>query len=166
MRNLVVDAAVLAVYLVAANPALTGIAAHEWIGLALVVVVVAHVSASVLWAGDLARRAARPRSAHARLVLAVDALAAVAFAACVVSGVMVSSAVLPSLGLYATGYYFWDPLHAASAKALLALLLVHVVLHWPMVMSFVRRLAGKNSSGRVSDGSDTEAVSAEGGSET
>ncbi len=44
----------------------------------------------------------------------------VALAFCVVSGAMVSGTLLPSLGFYATGYYFWGPLHALSAKVLLA----------------------------------------------
>ncbi|MEI3231991.1 MAG: DUF4405 domain-containing protein [Gordonibacter pamelaeae] len=58
---------------------------------------------------------------------------------CVVSGVLVSGAVLPALGYYAQGYYFWDPLHAVSAKVLLALLLVHVVVHARWFMRFAMR---------------------------
>ena len=61
--------------------------------------------------------------------LVLDALIVVALMAVTVSGIMVSGAVLPTFGWYAQGYYFWDPLHAMSAKALLALLLVHVVVH-------------------------------------
>ena len=59
--------------------------------------------------------------------------------ACAVSGLMVSGAVLPFFGLYAEGYYFWGPLHAVSAKLLLALLLVHVVAHWRWVASFLKK---------------------------
>ena len=64
---------------------------------------------------------------HGRLAL--DALIVVALAVVFVSGVMVSGAVLPTFGLYAQGYYFWDPLHAVSAKVLLALLLIHVAIN-------------------------------------
>ena len=60
-----------------------------------------------------------------------------------VSGVMVSGAVLPALGLYADGYYFWDPLHAIAAKALLALLLVHVVAHWRWLVGFFKNGKGE-----------------------
>ena len=95
------DAVVLVVYLVAANPALTGVPVHEFIGLGAFVVMGVHIVAS----GDgLAGRGRAGRLAEHRAVLAL--------AACVVSGVMVSGAALPSLGLYATGYSFWDPLHA------------------------------------------------------
>ncbi len=54
-----------------------------------------------------------------------------------VSGILISGAVLPTLGLHAKGYYFWNPLHAMSAKMLLALLLVHMVVHWKVVLAVV-----------------------------
>ena len=87
-RNLVIDIAALAVYLVAANPAVTGIGIHEWLGLGMLVIFFVHAAMHVDW-------------------------------------------VIEAVGLYADGYYFWDPLHAMSAKLLLALMLVHVAVHWP-----------------------------------
>lgn len=129
-RNLAVDALALAVYLVAANPALTGIGTHEWLGLGVLVVFVVHCALHVDWAAD-AVRGSRFRPSWARTGnLALGVSIVVVFMVVTVSGVLVSGAVLPALGLYAGGYYFWDPLHAASAKVLLALLLVHVVVHW------------------------------------
>ena len=59
-----------------------------------------------------------------------------------VSGVMVSGAVLPTFGWYAQGYYFWDPLHAVSAKALMALLLVHVVVHGKWIAAWFKKRKG------------------------
>ena len=87
------DVAALVVYLLAANPALTGIPLHEFIGLG----------------------------------------------AFIVAGVMVSGTVLPSMGLYASGYHFWDPLHAVAAKVMLAALLVHVVVRGPAALAVLRR---------------------------
>ena len=134
-RYLAADAAALVVYLVAANPALTGVAAHEWLSLGLLVVFFIHVALHV---GGL--RAARSKAPRANLAL--DALILVALAVVAVSGIMVSGAVLPALGLHATGYFFWDPLHAASAKALLALLLVHAALHAGWVAAYARQARG------------------------
>ena len=120
------DAVVLVVYLVAANPALTGVPVHEFIGLGAFVVRGVHTVAS----GD--GRAGRGRAGR----LALNIVLLVALAACVVSGVMVSGAALPSLGLYATGYSFWDPLLAVAAKVLLAALIVHVVVRAPAALFF------------------------------
>lgn len=65
----------------------------------------------------------------------------------VVSGVMVSGAALPSLGLYATGYSFWDPLHAVAAKVLLAALIVHVVVRAPAALAVLRQRGSRRAAG-------------------
>ena len=128
-RNLAIDIAALAVYLVAANPAVTGIGIHEWLGLGMLVIFFVHAAMHVDWVIE-AVRGSFVRLSWARTGNAVLDLVAVVMVV-MVSGVMVSGAVLPALGLYADGYYFWDPLHAMSAKLLLALMLVHVAVHWP-----------------------------------
>ena len=119
------DVVVLAVYLLAANPALTGIPPHE-------LVVAAHVSVSADGLGGRGRVGQ----------LALNAVLLLSLAACAVSGVMVSGTVLPSLGLYATGYHFWDPLHAVAAKVLLAALLVHLVVRAPAALAVLRQRRG------------------------
>ena len=144
-KNLAVDAVALAVYAVVANPAVTGIALHEWLGLGLFVVFVVHAALHADWVADALRTAfSRPTLARTgNLVL--DALSLVAFMACTVSGIMVSGDVLRAFGLYAEGYYFWDPLHAVSAKVLLALLFVHVVVHAKWIAAWFR----KGKAGRL-----------------
>ena len=123
------DLVVLVAYLVAANPVLTGIPVHEYVGLGTAALMAAHIVASA--DGLLAFRCGR----WGRAVL--NGVLLVALATCALSGVMVSGDVLPALGLYAAGYHFWDPLHALSAKVLLAALVVHVVLRAPMVWAWV-----------------------------
>ena len=133
-RNLALDVAALAVFLVVANPALTGIGIHEWLGLGMFLVFFVHALLHVDCAVEILRGSiARPAWGRTgNLVL--DLL--------IVSGVMVSGAVLPTFGWYAQGYYFWDPLHAVSAKALLALLLVHVVVHGKWIAAWFKKRNG------------------------
>ena len=143
-RNLVIDIAALAVYLVAANPAVTGIGIHEWLGLGMLVVFFAHAAMHVDWVIE-AVRGSFVRLSWARTGNAVlDLVIVVVVMVVMVSGVMVSGAVLPALGLYADGYYFWDPLHAMSAKLLLALMLVHVAVHWPWFAKIFKKRKEKH----------------------
>lgn len=128
--RLLFDGVVLAAYLVSANPALTGIPVHEWAGLGAFVLLAAHCAARGMWRGTTARGFG---------LTALNAFVLLACAVCVVSGVMVSGTVLPTLGLFADGYYFWDPLHAMAAKMLLALLLVHVAVHIPWIVRQLER---------------------------
>lgn len=133
--RVVFDIVLLALYLAATNPALTGVPFHEYLGTGVFVLLVAHVVASGEGLGGRGRWAQR--------VLNGALLVSLAF--CVVSGAMVSGTLLPSLGFYATGYYFWGPLHALSAKVLLAALLVHIVSRTPAAASVLRReLAREN----------------------
>ena len=137
-KNLAIDVAALAVFLVVANPALTGIGVHEWLGLGMLLVFFVHALLHADWAVEALRGSIARPSWGRTGNLVLDALIVVALMAVTVSGIMVSGAVLPALGLYATGYYFWDPLHAIAAKVLLALLLVHVVVHWRWLVGFFR----------------------------
>ncbi|NHM16079.1 DUF4405 domain-containing protein [Eggerthellaceae bacterium zg-887] len=134
-RRIIFDAAMLAVYLAAGNPAITGIPLHEYLGFGAFVVMAVHI----------ALRAGGPPGRGHWGRLALNAVLLVSLAACVVSGVMVSGTVLPAFGLYATGYFFWGPLHALSAKVLLAALLVHLVLRSSTVWTWIRRHRAKVS---------------------
>lgn len=136
--NLALDVVVLVVGIAVLLPEMTGFAVHEWIGLILFVLLFAHC---VLHADDAARLAKRRSAARlGKFILNIASF--VVLLVCVVSGLFVSGAVLSAFGLYADGYYFWDPLHVISAKAFLVLMVVHVALHGKAVASFVRKKDG------------------------
>ena len=76
------DVVVLVVYLLAANPALTGIPLHEFVGLGAFVAIAAHVVVSADGLGG--------RGRVGQLIL--NAVLLLSLAACVVSGVLGSAA--------------------------------------------------------------------------
>ena len=127
-RKFALDAAAAVLFAAADLPQLTGIAAHEWLGVAALAALLAHIAASLDALAGLCRAVAR-RSLLASARVALDAATFLALAVCAVSGVLVSATVLPAFGLFAPGCFVWGPLHAASAKVLLALVLVHAVSH-------------------------------------
>lgn len=138
-RKLALDAIALVLYALAALPALTTIPIHEWLGIAAFVVLAVHLVFGLGEAWSMARSADRSKRAARWSNLVVDVLLLIALSVCMVSGLLVSGTVLPMFGLFADGYYFWDPLHAASAKALLALLVVHLALHARWIANAARR---------------------------
>jgi hypothetical protein len=150
MRSkLTVDIAAAVIYLVAANPALTGLAVHEWISLGLVLVLLVHCAIHYDWIINTLRGHV-DRASRANLVL--DAITLIVFIACTISGVFVSRHILPTLGFVAPGYFFWNPIHALTAKALLALLLLHVIAHWRWFTSlFARRAKNKETPDTSAD---------------
>lgn len=147
-KTILVADAVLAVLFIACElPGVTGVPAHEWLGIVLAVALLAH-------AGKRALTTVKKTRGVARLV--VDVIMLVTLAVCVVSGMMISGSVLPFFGYYATGYYFWSPLHAASATVLLAVLLVHAALNAGRVKSFLSTddKSEKQSCALVNNASD------------
>ena len=125
---LAADAVLAVLFIVCELPGVTGVPAHEWLGIVLAVALLAHAGKRALITAKAARNPLR---------LIVDVALLVTLAVCVVSGMMISGSVLPFFGYYATGYYFWSPLHAATATVLLAVLLVHAALNAGRVKSFL-----------------------------
>lgn len=136
MKILVFDVALLAVLLAALNPTITGFAPHEWIGLCASAALLVHVAIRLPELERMARASRKPAALGALLAsIALFVLLAI----CTVSGLMISGTVLPALGLFAPGYLVWNPAHAMSAKAILALGAVHVVIHLPRLTSEWRK---------------------------
>ena len=136
---LVFDAVLVAAFAVSLYPAFTGYAVHEWLGVAVVAAMLAHVVIRLydfLKSGAAGLKARRPGIIATSLL---DVLLFVDIVLCAVSGILVSGAILPSLGLFADGYFVWNTLHSVSAKLLLALALVHVVLSWPRISVIVKQ---------------------------
>lgn len=167
-KSLTMDAIALVLFVASLLPGLTGVAAHEWVSLVATAVFLSHVvvhvrapkktgrpsphnaavseqnaSSEVDSRGAVSSEALRGSLGRLRTAnLVVDAVLFVVLGIVTVSGLGVSGAVLPTFGLYVGGYYFWNPLHAAAAKALLALLIVHLALHMKFVVAFLRRNHG------------------------
>jgi hypothetical protein len=126
--RLAIDVLAAAAYLICANPAISGLAVHEWLSIGIVLVFVVHVAINLNTVAASIRRKAAAGAAGA-LNLALDIAILACFMAVTVSGLFVSRFVLPAMGLYAQGYWVWLPVHAVSAKILLALIIVHVATH-------------------------------------
>lgn len=139
-RGLAISIVVLAIYILAANPMITGLAVHEWLGLGLAVAVAVHCIAYLDRVVENARRGAERHASGLFLLVILDIATLAAFVLCLLSGLLISGTILPALGLYIPqGYFFWSPLHAASAKALLVLVIAHVIARWRRIAQFAQR---------------------------
>lgn len=147
-RILLIDIVAAAVYLVAANPDVTGLAIHEWVSSGVFVVLVVHAAQHYDWIIETLKKSGERRTPARVGRLVLDILTVVTFMVVTVSGLMVSRFILPLFDLVAPGYFFWNPLHSISAKVLLALLVIHVVVNIGKVIAMIR---SRDKSGRDSD---------------
>lgn len=123
---------------------LTGVAAHEWIGISLIGLIVVHLI--VHW-GWVESHATAVRRGRRRLVpLLLNAALYVAMGTTLVSGVVVSKVVIPNQ-LSPERYLLWHSLHESATTFTVIILGLHVALNWDHIRGWIRR--GFNASRRV-----------------
>jgi hypothetical protein len=140
------DALILAGYLLAYSFGFTGLVIHEWLGLALGLVLLIHLTLHWDWVLRTTRRLTA-RSGYDQLIWLVNLALLVAMALCVASGVLISRVALPALGLFPGGNGFWSGLHDTTAAATLGLVPVHVALRWRWIVRVARRMLAWRPAG-------------------
>jgi hypothetical protein len=91
------DAAIFVGYTFAYSFGFTGLVIHEWLGLALGLVLVVHLTLHWDWVVRTTRRLAGRRG-HDRVIWLVNLALLFAMTLCVVSGILISRVAMPSSG--------------------------------------------------------------------
>lgn len=112
MRDLVIDAVLLVLYLIAANPARTGLPVHEWVSVSALLVMPVHAIPRWDRVIEMTRRFSSSIVATSTANLMIDAAALVALLTLMISGLGMSRHVLLVLGYVSLGYFFLKPVHA------------------------------------------------------
>jgi hypothetical protein len=141
------DAAILTGFIVAYSFNFTGDAIHEWVGLALGLVLVVHLTLHWDWVVRATRNLIRRRGLD-RVIWLVNLALLLAMTLCVMSGLLISRAALPELGIIVLNTAFWSHLHELTAEATLGLVPVHVALRWKWIVAVARHAAGRRPGRR------------------
>jgi hypothetical protein len=137
--NLTLDIAIFSAFLVASNPALTGLAIHEWLGIFFSAALITHLLFHWDWIANLTKTFFKKLFHASRLNFVVDSLLFVAMTAAMLSGLMISKNVLPALGIQLDVSREWRSIHSLAADASLIFVALHFALHWKWVVSGVQR---------------------------
>jgi hypothetical protein len=128
------------VFLVLLRPILTGLAIHEWLGLALGGALIAHLLLHWRWTIGVARKWLSKLPLKTRVYTLVDASLLVAFLTIIGSGVAMSRIVLPLFGLTGSTGSAWFVLHKWSSMLTLALVGIKLVLQRTWFAAVVKKL--------------------------
>ncbi len=142
------DASLIVGYTVAYSYGFTGIAIHEWLGIAVGLAVVFHLALHWDWVIRTTRKLFNPRG-HDKLIWAVNLLLMFGMVMCVVSGIVASRVALPELGININSGPSWLRLHILTAEITLALVPIHVALRWRWILRVARRLWTSQSARRA-----------------
>jgi hypothetical protein len=134
-HNWLIDAALFGGFLGSVWLDLTGVAAHQWLGLCVGVLAVYHLARHWRWVEAVTGRFFGRTSAQSRTFYAVDAGLAVGFTTIVVTGLAISTWL--DLGLASCAA--WHNVHVLASVATLALVVAKIGLHWRWIVSVARR---------------------------
>ena len=125
--------------LIVSAPHFTGIAVHEWLGIAFAAAVGTHLALHWRWIVETGKRifSKLPNMTRVNALLNVLLLLDVALIA--FSGIMISRSVVPMLGITIANSRAWRGAHNLAATGGFALIGLHVALHWRWIADCFKR---------------------------
>ena len=147
--NLVVDIVIFLAFLIATAPHFTGIAIHEWLGLAFSAAIITHLLLHWQWIVETTKRIFSKLSGKTRLNYALNILLFIDVTLIAFTGIMISKSALPTLGITLAGGMAWRSLHFLTSAAAVVLVGLHVAMHWQWIADAVRRYVVSSIAARI-----------------
>lgn len=136
--NLFLDMALTGAFLIVLKPFLTGMALHEWMGLAIGGALAVHMLLHWSWIVAVTRKLTGKIPPQARLYYALNAALLAGFFTIIGSGVAMSQEALPLFDFRGPAYTALATLHKVVSYGTLTLLIVKVGLHGKWLVNAVR----------------------------
>ncbi len=130
-HNWVVDAVLFLLFMLTFFMDLTGLALHQWIGIAAGAITLYHLAVHWKWVVSVSARFFDNTSMRCRLYYLLDASILLGFVAMIASGLIIST----WLNLELAYYEIWRIVHIASSISTLVLVLVKLFAHWKWIVS-------------------------------
>lgn len=137
--DLVLDTVIFVAFLIATAPRFSGLAVHEWLGIAFGAAIVTHLLLHWRWIVETTRRVFRKLPAPTRINHVLNILLFVDITILTFSGLIISRVALPALGITPQGAMPWRVLHVWTTDIGVLIIGLHVALHWSWVVSAVKR---------------------------
>ncbi len=136
--DLYVDIVLMAAFLIAMKPFVTGIAFHEWLGLALGGGLVLHAILHWRWIVSVTCRFFAKLPLKLRVYYLLDLLLLGAFTVITLSGVLISRVALPFFRVQGGYFHRLAVIHSWTSYVTLGLLIVKLVLHWTWIKNAIK----------------------------
>ncbi len=134
-KNWIIDAVLFGGFVLALWLEFTGLAVHQWLGLAVIGLAGYHLAAHWTWVKAVTSRFFGRTSTQARRFYLIDAGLAAGFLTIAASGLTIST----WLDLPLANFTLWTNVHVLSSVLTLALLVVKIGAHWRWILSVGRR---------------------------
>lgn len=136
--SLAIDSVMLAAFAALQSWRLTGVPAHEWLGLAFLLLAVMHLVIHGRWVESRAPKLLRAGTLRGRFSVALNLMLGIAMASAIASGIFMSKVLLPNQ-LTSAAYGSWHRLHEQASNLSLLFAGLHVALNWDLIAGGIRR---------------------------
>lgn len=149
--KIVLDLLLAITFVLLMNPrVLDGLPFHEIAGLIIGVAILIHIELNYQWVINTTKKIRDPKlPKKIRFSYLLNILLLISMATVIITGILISKVVTPSLAIQ--GGHSIRGIHGFSADATLALVGLHVGVHWQWVMSICKR-AFKSKEGKLRKG--------------
>jgi len=130
----------------------TGLVIHEWLGLAIVGMIFAHLLFSWSWIASLSRRLFTAQSVRARINYFFNLSLFAAVTAAIFSGILISQNAIPALTGTAAAPdmdWRWDSLHNDFSQFVIILSGFHLAINLDWVLAPAEKLFGRAIRGAL-----------------
>jgi hypothetical protein len=134
--NWILDFLILAGFLISFFIDLTGLEVHQWLGVAVFILIVLHLINHWGWVEAVLSRFFGKTSPRARLYAAIDLLLLFGFVMIVETGLVIST----WLNLTLNDFNTWANLHTYFSIGSLILVLIKIGLHWRWIVTVAGKL--------------------------
>jgi len=134
-HNWLIDAALFSAFLLSFWLELTGVALHQWLGIAIGAVAGYHLLTHWNWVKAVTDRFFKQTSTQLRLYYVIDATVLIGLATIIVTGLVIST----WFDLALTNYALWKSLHVIASIGTLAAVVIKLELHWRWIIATARR---------------------------
>jgi len=135
---IVLDSMMFVSFTVLMSWRLSGVIAHEWIGLSLIAMILTHLVVHWTWVEGSVSRLTRQRQRSGTIPLLLNTTLFFSMGTALVSGVVISKVVFPN-HLLPGDYLHWHSLHEGASTITLFVLGLHVALNWDRIRNSFRR---------------------------
>jgi cytochrome b len=129
----------------------TGMVVHEWLGLAVAVMIVVHLLLSWTWVASNTRRLITGASSRTRINYILNACLFGCFTVAIFSGVLISQQAIPALTRIETAnmspHFPWNRIHDSSSDLLVILAAMHLAINWDWMAAAARGLLRRRGAG-------------------
>ena len=128
----------------------TGMVLHEWLGLAIVGMIIAHVLLSWAWVAAKTRQLFKAQPARARVNYLLNLGLFACMTAVVFSGILISQDAIPALtgnpAADLTTQFGWDLIHRRFSDWVLILAGLHLAINWEWSVAAARKILRSQES--------------------